>query len=227
MTSLHTFAAWRNDPICKSFEYLDTLLDGLNYVIAGGSVRKLFLHEPIEDSDIDVWFYDEESLTTAKNRLMDIMRPNIHHNVNLPWSKPFFNTFSLCSHSEFGYTLVYEDVIGLTTGTTVQLLRKQSTNNGIDGVIGVFDYTICQFGYSKGTIYATQAAMADHQAGILRLNEKYDPKVCYDRALKYIGKGYTPTRDLFDKLFLHDRQTLTHSSIDIENLNYTDIFKRV
>lgn len=229
MTSLLQFAPWCNQPAYNSFKYLETILDGINYVIAGGSARKLYVREAMKMSDIDVWFHDEESLLEAKQRLDAVMHPNTVFNPKNEFSKPFVNSFLQVAHTEYGYTFVNNNLTNsnLPYTANVQLLRKQTVGDGIEGVIGIFDYTICQFAYTKGLIYATPAAIADHKAGILRRNPICTAPVCYERAMKYMGKGYTPTIELFDLLFLNNRESMKHGSVSLENLFYEDNFKRV
>lgn len=227
MTSLLHFAPWCNHPAYHSFKYLDTILNGINYVIAGGSARKLYVREDMGQSDIDVWFHDEESLFEAKQRLDSVMHPNILYNLENQYSKPSFNSFVQVAHTEFGYTFTHRDTENLPYSTNIQLLRKQTVGDGISGVIDIFDYTICQFAYTGGLIYATPAAIADHQAGILRRNPICTAPICYERVMKYMGKGYTPTKELFDLMFLNGRTSMTQGSVDLENLFYEDNFKRV
>lgn len=230
MTSLIPIAPWRNQEICRYFEYLTVgPFRGLNFVIAGGSVRSLYTKEKLGESDIDIWFHSEAELAEAATRLKAVQYPNVSHDPERYWSKPFIDTFCQVATTVNGFTFKMMNVNDpvLPYMTAIQLLRKQTESEGVAGVIDLFDFTICQFAYTNGMIYASPAAIADHKGGILRRNPKCTQVVCYDRAVKYMAKGYTPTPQLFDKMFLETHEKMTPGTVELTNVFYEDGFKQV
>lgn len=230
MTTLIKIAPWRNHAISKYYEYLEAnFLQGLDYVIAGGSTRSLYVRDHLGKSDIDVWFLNDTDLQKAKKRFEQQQHPNEYYNENVSWSKPTSDSFMLMSTTIHGHTFsnFNSKHAVLPHMIQIQLLARKAVEPSMAGVLAMFDMTICQFGYKNGMIYATPEAISDHKSKILRMTGNNAASVNYDRVIKYIEKGYTPNKDLFDRMFLQPTHTMTPGSIELPDLDYDDFFKRV
>ncbi len=177
------------------------------------------------NSDIDIWFNTEEDITNAVAIFKQTKHLNEHWKYDHPKSSMTLDSFTQVADTINGWTFVYRGKFGLEYGTKVQLLRKREAAPTVYGVLSLFDFTICQFAYKQGMIYATPEALSDHNNSVLRLNQNYRGIVCYDRAVKYMGKGYTPTRSFFDIMFLKDRTSMFPGTIELTNVFYEDGFK--
>jgi hypothetical protein len=228
-TPLITISPWRNHPIAHSFEYLlDGPLKDIDCIIAGGSVRNLFLEEPMGKSDIDIWFHTDANMMAAVEIFKNLKHPNAYWKPENKFQSEFMESFVQVANTVNGYTFVhrgYEQRKGLPYQMRVQLLRKREAAPTTLGILELFDFTICQFAYKRGLIYVTPEALMDHTNGVLRRNPKCTGVVSYDRAVKYMGKGYTPTRSFFDKMFLEERTAMLPGDIELSNVFYEDGFK--
>jgi hypothetical protein len=166
-------------------------------LIAGGSVRKSIMGEELGTSDIDIFFKSSRDLTNATKQIVDLgCEVKRHPNCNGVKIYPR-------NHS-----------IGESDGLYLQLITKECYPN-MEELISKFDFTVCQFGYTNGTYFYTNEAMADEKSKQLRYTQFSKQEVNVTRYAKYLTLGYTPTISAFDKIFITGRRKLYGSSESI------------
>jgi hypothetical protein len=177
----------------------DELFRDFDVLIAGGSVRKAFYDLDLGKSDIDVFFKSMDEVNRASVMLMHLgcytkKHPNCY-GVNVTPDK--FN-------------------LGSSRVVHIQLISKE-TYQAIPELLSNFDFTVCQFGYSKGKFITTPEATAHHQNNQLVWNHNASSqKPEINRFAKYLAMGYIPSSDLFERMFTRDREQVTLGSESLD-----------
>lgn len=179
-----------------------TLLSEFSILIAGGACRKAVFRQDLGKSDIDVFFKQEWEMKEASKYLNSLgchvkVHPNCHG------------------------VKVYEknSPVGTSEGLYLQLIHKE-TYPTMEELLSNFDFTVCQFGYAKGKFYYTSEAYEHEQHKVLAANPFAKRKPNLTRFVKYAGMGYTPSVELFDQMFLQDRESITLRSEEISEYGF-------
>jgi len=181
--------------------------------VAGGAVRHFLLDEPIEDYDIDYFFTSPtqfnracqhmESLTSHREikeghityKIQKARMPKIPTQMNLeePVKDIHIQQFTL----------------------KVQLIRN--TYYSLEQLLDTFDFTICQTGWDGRNFWLTMEAYKDLMNQSLNLNETSplpNPMSTWNRIIKYVLQGYTPSEPFYDELIEKITTSHLHSQIE-------------
>lgn len=204
-TKLKTTFYSRANPIATIFETIESsILINIPFHIAGGAAFKLYRNLPLNDSDIDLWFNSKEDLDRAiqtwKDSLVD--KEQLTLLVITDNSHTYY-----CSDCRFDRCF------------KVQFIAK-CFNEDIETTIRAFDFTVCQVAYKHGRLYLTPEAYRDNRDKVLRLATSYDREICHTRLRKYVMLGFTPTIDLFDTAFIHNRTTMQTGDLNLNNSEF-------
>lgn len=138
-------------------------------IIAGGSVRNMIQNQPIE-SDVDIYFNSIEQLV----RFQYVLK---HANFMTP--------------SPFSYNYM----IG---NTKMQLMHFKFFPD-IESLFKDFDFTVCQFAYHNGYVYATEEALQHEKERKLVFTPDCVDNRTFYRIHKYKKKGYYCPAETFDQ----------------------------
>jgi hypothetical protein len=97
--------------------------------IAGGACLKWYQGQPVNMSDIDVFFRDAFQLRRAMNRIEDTKRFQVRYRSE--------NAIT------YEYSTIHESVEDIQTVFTIQLIQHKFFKN-IQDVIDRFDFSVCQ-----------------------------------------------------------------------------------
>ena len=141
--------------------------------IAGGAVRKVVMNEPIDGSDIDIFFSNKETLQWAMELFKKIPNMTFDNVNNFIYHKDgIYYKFQLVSH--FFYPTVEELLKG-------------------------FDFTTTMFATDGKVIFHTKEALLDSCNKELVFNKEHE-KGRPLRLQKYAKKGFTPSPGMIPKL---------------------------
>jgi hypothetical protein len=194
---------YKADPEASLVHRLDTventLFSEFDVLIAGGAVRKAFNGESLGKSDIDIFFKNDS----------DHLKAALHLKALGCKVRPHVNCHGVVITKE-------NHPVGTNEGLYIQLIFKERYPTMVELLDG-FDYTVCQFGYSKGVFYTTEKAVIHEEKKILSWNDKCTQQYNMTRYVKYLQLGYTPEVDLFRKVFVHNRESLLIASEEISD----------
>lgn len=168
-------------------------------LLAGGAVRKAMFGEKLDASDIDVFFQRTEDFLKASEYIKSLgvnvrKHPNCH-----------------------GFTLYKRNHrVGTSEGVYIQMISKEAYPT-MEELLGRFDISVCQFGYTNSSFYFTKQAYQDECTKTLDYAHTSDQQLTLTRYVKYLGLGYTPTINVFEKAFLQGHDCLYGSSNHIDD----------
>jgi hypothetical protein len=177
---------------------------GLKFYIAGGAVLKAYNSEPITTSDLDV-FVGSHGDFVALHKTFEQASMSSSQHVNCHMYK-----FGFFEDSPFTKKQCQEaEVIGRIDGNfkprdhvPVQIVTNKWYES-FEDLLELFDFNICQMGYTNGEYIMTQTAFDDNMSKTLRFSEEADmARFKHRRLLKYCKRGYTPDMDVFKQIFL-------------------------
>lgn len=177
----------------------DKLFAGIPCYIAGGSARKLYLKQELENSDIDIWFKNADDLRAASQIL---------------YKNP---AVTVRAETENGITYAFDEHKDnpLKMEVKIQLISRNYYPDDASAVFGDFDFTICQVVYNQGRLFLSEDAVRDLRDMNLRLNEKYTGPLSTARFLKYMNHGYVPTIKSYNAFFLEGRTEMRTGDLEI------------
>lgn len=141
--------------------------------LAGGAARKLFFHQPLGGSDLDIFCKNLEQMVTFKVWLIENKARAIANTANN-------TTYQLGP-------------------VTVQLIDgKQYADH--HALLDSFDFNLCQFVYNGEWFVHTEAAMNDYTLRQLTVNKITLPLYSMARVMKYLGQGFLPGHDVLMRL---------------------------
>ena len=181
----------------------EKLFPDITCYIAGGSARKLYLKQELDESDIDIWFKSKADLLRASEILYKMPAAVIK--------------------AETTNGMTYVIVGGIkgspfTSDVKIQLISRNYYPDEISAVFGDFDFTICQVIYNKGRLLISEAAERDLRDMILRKNDGYTSALSTARFMKYMAHGYTPTLALFNAYFVDGREEIRPGDFAIDDM---------
>lgn len=181
--------------------------------IAGGAVMAWINKQPVNNSDIDVFFKSEEQFIELYNALLGV---RIKQNFSdVQWD------LSLKEFAEPISKVVYQTDNALTLKigpTTVQLIKRKFFDTPKD-VIDSFDLSVCQLITDGDKLLAGETTLQDLKAKRFRINRHN--KQIIKRVIKYVTYGYIPDQSVIDYIADH-KDDLEHSFPN--SLDYEDAF---
>lgn len=153
--------------------------------LAGGSVRKCFLNQPIGFSDWDIFFRNEKQFEECK-----ILMHNIKNCYPIYESKNAI-TFQIHDHTHA--------IEKYNCPTKVQLICRNYYETYQD-LLDDFDFTICQFVTDGTTIKLGESTYLDIVDNVIKLtsSEMINRAGFMTRMIKYISYGYKPSNELLN-----------------------------
>lgn len=176
------------------------MFPGMDIMIAGGSVRKALVGEPLGTSDYDVFFKNKSDYTKA---LEHMLANNIHVSRH-----PNCASFTITKHNDF---------VKVPDNLYIQLIDKE-WHSGLEGLLASFDFTVCQFAYKNRQISYPIKALEDHHLNVLELTSEYATgkrAVSDVRTCKYMAMGYSPSQEIFERVLIGDRDSLKVGDLDL------------
>ena len=159
--------------------------------ISGGTARRLWFGEKWTNADIDLFFHDEASFSLASSNLYLY---SMAHGSELPH----------ITKNAVTYKFQYKE-----QELKIQCINKKYHRDILD-VWESFDYTVCCFALADNILMASQSALDDCTAKILRLIPNSSRGVDGRRVTKYGIYGFKPTRQILEELCKqHDDKNLT------------------
>lgn len=154
-----------------------------DFCIAGGSVRLFWNNSVLGESDIDIWFFDQQTgMQIIKDLELKI--------VNM---RGFSNTRIYKTDNAVTYTFLCKEIT-----YKIQLI-KNGFYPTVDSLWNSFDFTVCQFASDGKTLYASECAVTDMKDKKLCLvNDSGQIKL--PRFIKYCYYGYIPTQQLLTRI---------------------------
>lgn len=179
----------------------DDLLQGIGCYIAGGSALKLYLKQPLDGSDIDIWFKTQDDYERAVKLMV---------NHTLVTTTPNSATY-----------IINKDATkyDFKESIQVQFIQRAFYPSEAEAVFADFDFTICQVIFNNGRLLLSTEAFRDIRDKILRKNPNYEDEITPFRFLKYMHRGYVPTIKLFNEVFIKDRESLKKGDLEIKAAN--------
>lgn len=181
-----------------------TLLGDWPVIIAGGSVRKALFRQELGKSDIDVFFKDGKDTSEAAQYMSSIgATVRTHPNcigINL---EPGKHAIWPSRETETLY---------------LQLITKAAYPS-MEELLEKFDFTVCQFGYQRGKFYFPAEAYQHEVCKYLERSPGASKTPSFTRYAKYLGLGYTPSIELFERVFITDRSDLRIGSETISDID--------
>lgn len=153
--------------------------------MAGGSVRKCFLNQPIDFSDWDIFFNNEKQYQDARN-LME----SIDNGYQIYESK---------NAVTYQINVENEDDSRFQPPIKVQLIFRQYYNSYRD-LLDDFDFTICQYVTDGSEYHLGETTYLDSVDRVIRLTSAHmvARPGFITRVIKYISYGYKPSRELLE-----------------------------
>ncbi len=154
-------------------------LERVTTIAAGGSALSWFIGNPLNNSDIDLWFATRNDYLKYLNYLYEI-------NATLVFESNNAITFKL---ARAGEPHVYRKTI-------IQLI-KNPFNDNIRKILSEFDITVCKVATDGTRIYMDSETYFDIQNNILRITGKLKPNII-KRMFKYMVYGYNISNEQMD-----------------------------
>lgn len=145
--------------------------------IAGGAVRKSYLGQSIENSDLDIWFANPEQFNQAKQQVIALGASEAYSTDN---------------------AVSYKFYQGMTS-YTIQLIRRRYFKSAQE-IINGFDFTVCQLATDGQRLIAGENTILDIKNRTLRLAQPCLPEHIVPRIVKYIVYGYRPCLELLEDI---------------------------
>lgn len=201
MAKIQELEASKDIQLVRIFDTLDsTLFKNIEFMIAGGAVRKAYIGTDLGRSDIDIFFTNEDSYADARIRLKQVTE-KVYSNENCCGSNLDRNTFNL----------------GLDNAR-IQLIKKKFYPD-FNSLFDDFDFTICQFGYLNGKFLVSDKAIEDNDRKILRFNnEGLGNVTTMNRLYKYMCRGFTPTHEVIRNTVVNSDCSLAPWSVSLMDL---------
>ncbi len=175
------------------------LFDGINVMISGGSVRKAMFGMPLGTSDIDVFFKSKADMDEGARRLME-------RNCSLKRHPNCIGSHVSRAQYDLGEPTVY-----------MQLITKEAYPT-MEQLVAEYDWTVCQFGFSRGVFYFTKEAIEDEYNKRLRYTPTSKRITSITRFVKYLSLGYQPDAELIHQMLVKDRTELVRFSEELDNM---------
>ncbi len=160
----------------KLAEYMNLDIDKGPW-LAGGSVRKFYLGQPLNQSDWDFWFSSPEQFNQAKEAIVALGASEVYATDNAISYKLY--------HPEETHVL--------------QIIRRRFFDSAQD-VIKSFDFTVCQLVTDGRKMVVGDSTVPDIKNRVLRLTSNHVPSHIVPRMIKYIVYGYRPCETLLEQI---------------------------
>lgn len=159
------------------------IINDNNGIISGGFFTSYLLG--ISFKDVDIYFSDAEQ---ANNTFLKLFK--LQYGNRLAYFNP--------EAKENLRISLYSDPHALVP---FELMRFK-TFASAEECINDFDFSVCQIAYQNGVIAFGKNTIKDFNAKKLRIeNINGTLKQHFNRVAKYIEKGFTPTKQVFNKLY--------------------------
>ena len=168
----------------KWFEDYGLILSENGPWAAGGAVLNWFQNKPT-NSDIDIWFNDNEQFEFFKKEIEDTLTGK-----KLYTSIAAFN--KIYTANAITYVITRDDRI-----VKLQLIRKNFFNSP-EELVSTFDITVCQIATDGKKIWYGKHFAEDLKTKTLRFT-KFDPASAR-RYIKYTAYGYYPSNETIEAL---------------------------
>lgn len=145
--------------------------------LAGGAVRKSYLGQSIENSDLDIWFASSEQFEKAKKQVIALGASEAYSTDNAI-SYKFYEGFK---------------------SYTIQLIRRRFFKSASE-IINGFDFTVCQLATDGARLIVGEHTIRDIKTRTLRLAQYQLPEHIVPRIIKYMVYGYRPCLELLEDI---------------------------
>lgn len=145
--------------------------------LAGGAVRKSYLGQSIENSDLDLWFANLEQFETAKKQVIAL------------GAVEAYSTDNAVSYKFYEGTQTY----------IIQLIRRKFYNSAAEIIAG-FDFSVCQLATDGHHLVVGQDTIRDIKTKTLRLTQPSLPEYIVPRIIKYMVYGYRPCPEILEEI---------------------------
>jgi hypothetical protein len=145
--------------------------------LAGGAVRKFYLGQNIENSDLDIWFANLAQFEQAKEKI-----------IALGASEAFASDNAVSYKFYEGYDCY-----------NIQLIKRRFFE-APESIISEFDFTVCQLVTDGRKLITGDNTIQDLKTRTLRLVQARLPEYIIPRVVKYIVYGYRPCLDLLEDI---------------------------
>lgn len=162
--------------VARLVDYLNLDIDKGPW-LAGGAVRKSYLGQTIENSDLDIWFASLEQFETTKKQVIAIGASEV------------YSTDNAVSYKFYEKGQDY----------TIQLIRRRFYNSAAE-IISGFDFSVCQLATDGRRLIVGENTIRDIKTRTLRLTQPYLPEYIVPRMIKYMVYGYRPCPELLDEI---------------------------
>lgn len=154
--------------------------------VAGGAARRMFLDQPLWQSDIDVFFSSNETVdVSAVTTHLIALGFHMRHTSQRAFTmRRDALTVQVCSNALEAGSPGYPDLTAL---------------------FGTFDFTVAMFAFDGERLFATEEALDDIKARRLRVPNRDVKTPSVSRLLKYLDEGFTPAPADLPWLFDLDR----------------------
>lgn len=161
--------------------------------IAGGAARRVYQGLPLQDADIDVFFFSYSQLAEAKKFLLE-RGANLKHESKAAWS----------------FTVPVQDI-----EYKIQLIRRRTYGNSED-LIKDFDFTVCQIVTDGEHFIHAKETFPDIDEKKLRLapEGRVAPVNIARRAVKYLNYGFTPVDGVMEKVISEGLKAVSYSDVE-------------
>jgi hypothetical protein len=160
--------------------------------VAGGAARRIFLSEPANCGDIDIFVPEGKDFFVRANFFGLIIK----NQYMLGGNKKTTDEKRIAIHN-----ITHLESDGKYQVIESLLMRRMEIENGfledvpvpsiLPELFKTFDFTVCQFATDGKMIAMTEEAFADSFSRVLRLGEGHGRPVSLNRAHKYSKYGYT------------------------------------
>lgn len=147
--------------------------------VAGGAARRIYEGGPIQFSDIDVFFHNEEMQKWA----VQLFDDRIKHKYG--WS-PAQVVERRDAPMSVTFYVIFEQ-----NRFPIQFISKKYFSS-MESILDDFDFTVCMWGTDGETLFYDERAPIDLESRTLVLHQKPKrPKP--NRLAKYVSQGFTPS----------------------------------
>ena len=166
--------------------------------IAGGCARRLWYGLPWKSHDVDLFFPNQSAFNAVCSKLDNQVFRSSEHLLELKTNVEL-KTNDNPYVTQLART--YQIQIGRVCPNMVKLQAvRKNWYGSMDEIFNGFDITVCKFATDGKTLVATQDAISDCDANVMRSNRELDRAISVNRIIKYSAYGFEPTRDIMANL---------------------------
>ena len=148
-------------------------------LLAGSSVKKIFLDTEMNYSDWDIFCSSKDQYISICEKLKNLTE---------------VDTYTTTTNA-----ISFKLNINSTDSHTVQVINR-ATFNSADELLNSFDFTVCQFITDGHSFKIGDKTLHDERTKSIRLVTDEIRDTFIARLTKYISYGYTPCKELYQKI---------------------------